>query len=275
MMVNRDSFTTVAGILTNRKLLTNVQEYVDFVEYLRNRFDVDRSWYRGVSHAKYGLIPRVYRDRLWERHEDYEWWLCVDFENRARPFISDHGSYSHWEWYFTMQHYGLPTRLLDWTRGSLIALYFAVRRPTGAYIPSVYCLDPYWFDEVVYDKQSGEGVIYNTDAKAISDEHESRLLSYFGSVSESPPFPVCLEPPAIDARIQAQKSVFTLHGKHVNAFTTVARQNVTPHIAKLRFSTTRAEYLKCQLDGMGISEGTLFPGLEGLVRDIKWERGID
>ena len=124
MKINSQSFKGIAGIKTNVRLLDNVQEYVNVIEYLRETFDVDKPWYRGVSHAKYELIPKVYRDRLWERHEDYEWWLCVDFENRARPFIPNHHDYSAWDWYFTMQHYGLPTRLLDWTKGSLIALYF-------------------------------------------------------------------------------------------------------------------------------------------------------
>ncbi len=275
MKIDSNFFKTVNGIKINIKLLENVQEYVDVIEYLRETFDIDKPWYRGVSHAKYELIPKVYRDHLWKCHEDYEWWLCVDFENRARPFIPNHHNYSEWDWYFTMQHYGLPTRLLDWTKGSLIALYFAVREPENTYIPSVYFMNPYWFDEIVYDKKKDEGMVYNTDVSAISDEHNSRISSYLGTRREAPPFPLCIEPPAIDTRIHAQKSVFTIHGKHINPFKIVAKNNKKAQIAKIRFSTKNATYIKHQLDGMGITEGTLFPGLEGLSQDLKWERGIE
>jgi len=275
MKVNSRFFKKSAGIKTNATLLENVQEYVDVTEYLRNTFDVNDPWYRGVSHAKYELIPKAYRDRLWEIHEDFEGWLCVNFEHRARLFIPNHHSYSNWDWYFTMQHYGLPTRLLDWTQGSLIALYFAVRKPDTTYIPSVYFMNPYWFDEVVYEKEKGEGLIYNTDVNAISDEHDSRISSYLGIRQESPPFPICIEPPAIDSRIYAQKGVFTIHGKHLNPFRIVARDNKNAQIAKIRFSTNSAAYIKHQLDGMGITEGTLFPGLEGISKDLKWQQGIE
>ena len=268
-------FKEISGIKTNIQLLSNVQEYIDTIEYLRGTYEIEMPWYRGVSHTKYQLIPKVYRDRLWEIHEDYEWWLCVDFENRARPFIPNHQSYSHWDWYFTMQHYGLPTRLLDWTEGALIALFYAVRKPGNTYIPSVYFLNPYWFDESVYNKKAGDGVVYNTDVKAISEEHDSRLLSYLGMRKDSPPFPVCLEPPGIDKRISAQKSVFTIHGKRIDPFRIISREKEDAQIVKIRFQTDRADYIKDQLNTMGITEGTLFPGIEGLVADLKWARGID
>ena len=275
MKVNSNSFKTIADFKTNIRLLENVQEYVDVIEYLRQEFDHDDLWYRGVSHVKYELIPKVYRDRLWERHENYEWWIFVNFTNRARSFIPDHNNYTQWNWYFTMQHYGLPTRLLDWTEGSLMALYFAVRNPKDTYIPSIYVLNPYWFDEVLNDQKKGEGLVYGTDPMLISEEHDQLLSSYLESHSKCPCFPLCLEPPATDSRIAAQRSVFTIHGRYINAFRSVAKNNKQPQMAKIRVSTKHAEYIKNQLNAMGITESTLFPELEGLSRDLKWTFKIE
>lgn len=275
MKINSEYFKTTAHIKTNIRLLENVQEYMDVIEYLRQGFDTSNLWYRGVSHAKYELIPKAYRDRLWQRHENYEWWIFSSFVNRARSFIPDHSNYTQWNWYFTMQHYGLPTRLLDWTEGSLIALYFAVRNPKNTYIPSIYVLYPYWFDEVLNDQKKEEGIVYSTDPVIISEEHNKLLSSYLESDSECPCFPLCLEPPATDLRMTAQRSVFTIHGVNINAFRLVAKNNAEPHMAKIRFSTKHAAYIKDQLNAMGITESTLFPELEGLCRDLKWTFRIE
>lgn len=275
MKINSKFFKTKSGIKTNSKLLDTVQDYIDAIEYLRDKFDVNTLWCRGVSHAKYELIPKVFRDRLWETHEDYEWWVFTTFTDKARQFIPDHNTYSEWKWYFTMQHYGLPTRLLDWTESSLIALYFAVRYPNDTYIPSVYILDPFWLDETTNKKNLGEGRTYSTDETIISEDHEKLLHSYLDLEEKRPSFPICLNPPAIDNRIYAQKSTFTMHGKYSNPFKIIARKNKNARIAKIRFSTESAKYIKDQLHHMGISEGTLFPGLEGLSQDIKWQYGIE
>jgi len=273
MKITRGSFKRTADIRTNVPLLNNVRGYLAALDYLYNQFGQSDLWYRGVSHVGYELIPKVYRDRLWERHENFEWWLVTDFTHRARRFIPDSHSYSDWEWYFTMQHYGMPTRLLDWTRGSLIALYFAVREPSRGHIPCVYVLNPYWIDEVVNDVE--EGLIYSTDIDTISDEHCRVLSAYLDSRKQAPAFPLCVEPPALNDRIHAQKSVFTVHGKYLNAFRILAKREKNAQIAKLRFATGAAEHIKQELGEMGITEGTLFPGLEGLVKDLRFYRGID
>ena len=75
-----------------------------------------------------------------------EYEIREEFTTRA-PALSDYTKPSdasvlnNWESYFVMQHYGAPTRLLDWTEASLVALYFAVRSNAGNFNAAVWALD--------------------------------------------------------------------------------------------------------------------------------------
>ena len=51
--------------------------------------------------------------------------LIKRFKQNAFQFL-DLVPKDEWEWIFLMQHYRVPTRLLDWTESPLIGLYFAV-----------------------------------------------------------------------------------------------------------------------------------------------------
>ena len=77
-------------------------------------------FFRGHANSNYILLPSVMRTKDWRENERamYNELLIncpEDFEKCL----------THLEKLVKMQHYGLPTRLLDITRNPLVALYFA------------------------------------------------------------------------------------------------------------------------------------------------------
>src|SRR5258705_10261831 len=80
-------------------------------------------WYRGQQHVEWDVQASIHRDHTANDERN----LTNQFRSRAgmryqrTPAHGDQAA-----WLSLMQHYGLPTRLVDWTRSPLVAAYFAV-----------------------------------------------------------------------------------------------------------------------------------------------------
>src|SRR5579863_6729560 len=192
------------------KSASSIPEFFEWVELIADTFTAadgfEAAWFRGVSSAKYKLIPSLYRSQAGrDEYSDDE--LRAEFQRRGLPFVAERPPRDHWEWYFLMQHYGAPTRRLDWADSALVALYFAISsmRATDADIaaskPVVWALNPWKLNTNRFYGPASPNI---DDLKNyLSDDYKSH---------KPPRYPVANDPNFIAQRMVVQRSHFTLHG---------------------------------------------------------------
>lgn len=262
-MINHDSFRKSGAfntILTNKTLIDSCTQYLEYIFFIQNENIKDKLlWFRGVSSEDHLPIPKI--QRLERKYEPkLEHFLMTQFVLKARKY--NYNLRTKLEWLQVMQHYGLPTRLLDWTEGALIGLFFAVRNE-NCNIPSVWIMNPLELNRIVTNKNS----IYVTD-EIVKDTDDSVLDDYL-NYDNLPSIPIAISPSYIDQRIQVQKSAFTFHG---NGYSELLSKDVGEKLKffHLRFESNSAHRIKKQLELLGIDESTLFPDLEGIARELEF-----
>lgn len=91
-------------------------------------------WFRGQSNAKHTLTPSLARffvryPKEYGNIRKVEEYLENRFTRFARPYLTGAMPADIIEWNYIMRHHEVPSRLLDWTKGSLIGLSYAVHDP--------------------------------------------------------------------------------------------------------------------------------------------------
>lgn len=252
----------------------SLHEFLERVEAISGAWYLDlpgHTWFRGTA---YPLLPGA----VWAGLRN-ELGAFHDFVVRAGGILS-HEPADEWEWYFLLQHYGMATRLLDWTTNPLVAAYFALLSASTASTPEpaahVWLLDPMKLNQASLGIETvftpGGELTRHWLPSLLTAETPARF-SFGGQSGLSNASPVALLPKRRNPRIIAQSGTCTLHGTDPVPLD-VVMERLPPDerkIARIDFVTTpvHATHLLQQLSRLGFAADKLFPEPEHLAREIR------
>lgn len=237
-------------------IVTNWTELIDGITHI-SEYSY-RLWYRGQADKTWTLLPRV--KRFPYNKEKYEQFFVTDFyieAMRRRNNIpqSPAGQLA------LMQHYGLPTRLLDWSESPLIALYFATESWEKYYRVDavVWALDPQKLNEL----QGHDYYLPPLDHESITQYVEGAHTSQ----KQTGEIIACCNVEN-DLRMYVQQANFTIHDTdipmdEIDLFNSCLTKLIIP-------STTKRTFFS-QLKRLGFKKSTVFPDIEHIAEELREE----
>jgi len=229
--------------------------------------DGELIWYRGHRDNAWKLRPSLARMK---GGLDKEAALTNRFKAEATRFLDPRPEMS-WDWLFLMQHYGVPTRLLDWTESPLVAMYFAVApsrppEPPSSPTPDTdSCVWALWPQKL--NALAGIVTNYAWEIPVFGESIELNNYSPEG-VSTLPGF---LAKPAAAmarrqfARVIAQYGVFTIIQRDN---TPIEELGTGDHVTKYVVPKKAKPTIKRELEVLNIRRLTLFPELERVGEQV-------
>jgi hypothetical protein len=221
--------------------------------------------FRGLSDVDYRLETTLMR--LGGSYDELERHLLRNFKKYAHQRVVERDSI--WHWLSVAQHYGLPTRLLDWTYSPFIAMHFATANIEKSDLDGVvwavnYVKAHQLLPDVLRHKLEQEG------ANVLTVEMLSEVITSLSELDDitQDDVAVFFEPPSIDDRIVNQFAFCSVMTSPCMALDSwlerhpdIGRKIVIP--AALKWE------IRDKLDQANITERVLFPGLDGLSRWLK------
>ena len=266
-----------------------IQQILDLKKHKEHIF------YRGHSSERYQLVPSLFRKNSQGRsiYSSQEHILYRElYMSEYKEFINDKYTLDK---LVRMQHYSMPTRLLDLTTNPLIALYFAcksgVDMDEGIGEVIIFFIDDkhvkYYDSDTAscianlarLSDQEKESIKFNFDRERFNQQTSIKKLLHF--IRDEKPFfepridkydlqsIICIKGIKNNERITSQSGVFLLFGLNASL-----EEIGNDFIQIKRIKIKNRKKILNELDLLNINESTVFPGIESSARYISFKNKV-
>ncbi len=270
------------------EIISSISKFNDYISKYRK--DDALLFYRGHADANFCLQPSISRNDKWQKNERAMYNALLincpdDFEK----------CHSHLEKLVEMQHYGLPTRLLDITQNPLVALYFACESKFDCYGEVI--LIPANKDQVKYPQGDTASILASLASFDYEVQQEFYKLAIDNSISQEEfnnnvprlLHEIRLEKPAFhpdivkqnlieniivltlknNRRIVKQDGAFILCGLSNNNIESLNKFRLKKKNKTVVILVKNKEQILKQLSNFSINHATLFPEIDCVAEHIK------
>lgn len=226
-----------------------------------------REWvYRGQNNYSYQLQSSLYRafeineeirsaskqKHVHIRREKYEKEMINSFKKGCKIYLDKTPPLqnSDLDWLALMQHYGAPTRLLDFSYSPYIALYFAISGATTD--ASVYCIEKSKLNDISNMCNQGSVSEIMTENK---EESNCYIIPY--------------EPKNLNERLFVQQGLFLIPNTLNFTHQDILNRFLDKSFIKIRIRKESFVEIIEELRRVNISASSIYPGFEGFCKSFE------
>lgn len=240
--------------------IKKLSEFISFLENLPKGFVLSR------GHSQdYSLLPGAFRkdtnnNRLYSKSDIQS--FLDDFKNNSYPYLKNPTAIgTEKEWMVYAQHFGIPTKLLDFTYSHITSLMFAI-------------------ENAFNENTSNDGIIWflnpqNLNLKSTDGNHNKIfILADSENQLDKASGPVAMTCKRVNERINAQNGLF-IYFQEEHFSSSLETYCDSSMLRKVIINKESKKEILKSLNSLGMGYTSIYPELTSVSKDILLKRHIE